>query len=95
VQAVAGQMTTFFGELGFQFPQFHFIGHSRGWSAEDMERNVAYVQNSDELKHGARSLVERAMELSHTLLEHKHPDARTERSGRKGSGVVEKSPVAP
>lgn len=37
VQAVAGQMMMFFGELGFSFPQFPFIGHSRGWSAEDME----------------------------------------------------------
>ena len=40
VQAVAGQMLGFFAELGFHFPQFPFIAHSRGWSAEDMERNV-------------------------------------------------------
>ena len=26
------------------FPPFPFIAHSRGWSAEDMENNVAYVQ---------------------------------------------------
>jgi multimeric flavodoxin WrbA/nitrite reductase/ring-hydroxylating ferredoxin subunit len=38
VQAVAGQMLGFFGELGCQFPQFPYIAHSRGWSAEDMER---------------------------------------------------------
>ena len=35
IQAVVGQMLTFFSELGCQFPQFPFIAHSRGWSAED------------------------------------------------------------
>ncbi len=41
VQAVAGQILGFFGELGCQFPQFPYIAHSRGWNAEDMERNNA------------------------------------------------------
>ena len=56
VQAVAGQMLMFFSELGFDFPQFPFIAHSRGWSAEDMERNVTYVMRSPELREGARAL---------------------------------------
>ncbi len=38
VQGVAGQMLTFYSELGFHFPQFPFIAHSRGWSAEDLLR---------------------------------------------------------
>src|SRR6185436_4526967 len=50
VQAVAGQMLCFFGELGCSFPQFPFIAHSRGWTAEDMERNVEVVQRSEELR---------------------------------------------
>src|SRR5262249_48665189 len=49
IQAVAGQMLTFFSELGFSFPQFPFIAHSRGWSAEDMENNVRFVMNSADL----------------------------------------------
>ena len=44
VQGVAGSMLSFFAELGCQFPQFPFIAHSRGWSAEDMENNVKYVR---------------------------------------------------
>jgi nitrite reductase/ring-hydroxylating ferredoxin subunit/multimeric flavodoxin WrbA len=32
IQAVAGQMLGFFAELGFIFPQFPYIAHSRGWS---------------------------------------------------------------
>ena len=46
VQGVAGQMLTFFSELGFTFPQFPYVAHSRGWSAEDMENNVRIVQAS-------------------------------------------------
>ena len=46
IQAVAGQMLGFFAELGFIFPQFPFIAHSRGWSHEDMERNVEIVRDS-------------------------------------------------
>ncbi|HTO73201.1 MAG TPA: Rieske 2Fe-2S domain-containing protein, partial [Gemmatimonadales bacterium] len=54
VQAVAGQMLGFFAELGVQFPPFPYIAHSRGWSAEDMERNIAFVQQSTELHEAAR-----------------------------------------
>jgi nitrite reductase/ring-hydroxylating ferredoxin subunit/multimeric flavodoxin WrbA len=43
IQAVAGQMLGFFAELGFIFPQFPYIAHSRGWSREDMECNVEII----------------------------------------------------
>jgi multimeric flavodoxin WrbA len=69
VQAVAGQMLGFFAEIGCQFPPFPYIAHSRGWSAEDMERNVQYVQRSAELHDGARALVDRAVESARVLLE--------------------------
>ena len=49
VQAVAGQLLGFFAELGFLFPQFPYIAHSRGWTAEDMERNVEVVRQSAHL----------------------------------------------
>jgi hypothetical protein len=39
VLGVARQMLGFFAELGFHFPQFPFVAHSRGWCAEDMENN--------------------------------------------------------
>jgi len=54
---------SFFAELGFTLPQFPFIAHSRGWTAEDMEQNIAEVQQSEELREGARALVERAVRL--------------------------------
>lgn len=56
IQAVAGQMLQFFGELGMQFPQFPYIAHSRGWAAEDMERNVEFVMHSESLLDVERHL---------------------------------------
>jgi multimeric flavodoxin WrbA len=68
VQGVAGQMLGFFAELGFHFPQFPYIAHSRGWSAEDMENNIAMVQGSKELHEGAGALALRAVDLAERLL---------------------------
>ena len=85
VQAVVGQMMLFFGELGMQFPQFPFIAHSRGWTAEDMERNVEMVQNSEELHDGARALLDRCLDLSGRLQAGHATEFR--RAGRKASGI--------
>jgi len=83
VQSVAGQMLMFFSELGFDFPQFPFIAHSRGWSAEDMEQNVAFVRQSDELHEGARELAARTMAKAAALVAGKEGAERTPRGGRK------------
>jgi multimeric flavodoxin WrbA/nitrite reductase/ring-hydroxylating ferredoxin subunit len=88
VQAVAGQMLAFFGELGCQFPQFPFVAHSRGWSAEDMERNIDYVRNSSELREGARMLAARAIHTAQGLLEHEHAAHEVARGGRKAHRLV-------
>jgi multimeric flavodoxin WrbA/nitrite reductase/ring-hydroxylating ferredoxin subunit len=61
VQAVAGQMLMFFGELGFHLPPFPFIAHSRGWSAEDMENNRAAVQSDAALRASAGDLAKRCL----------------------------------
>jgi nitrite reductase/ring-hydroxylating ferredoxin subunit/multimeric flavodoxin WrbA len=71
VQAVAGNMMMFFGQLGFVFPQNPFIGHSRGWAAEDMDNNVTYVRSNEKLKQEARDLAERAINTSKALLKKK------------------------
>jgi multimeric flavodoxin WrbA/nitrite reductase/ring-hydroxylating ferredoxin subunit len=85
IQAVAGQMLQFFGELGLQFPQFPYIAHSRGWTAEDMERNVEIVQHSARLHEGARALLDRCVDLAARLQAGAAP--RFERAGRKASGL--------
>lgn len=86
IQAVAGQMMTFFGELGFQFPQFPFIAHSRGWTAEDMEANVKHVHESHELRDGVHALVERCVGMATTLI-NAAPVTVTERGGRKAQPI--------
>lgn len=96
VQAVAGQLLTFFGELGCVFPQFPFIGHSRGWTAEDMENNVAFVRADSELHESARALVDRAVGMAETLLTSRPAGMdHLVRSGRKASGGVARGAAAP
>ena len=89
VQAVAGQMMLFFGELGMQFPQFPFIAHSRGWTAEDMERNIEVVKRSEDLHNGARALLDRCLDLAESLQSSASRDF--ERSGRKASGMEQRN----
>ena len=84
VQAVAGQMLAFFAEIGCQFPQFPFIAHSRGWSAEDMEHNQSYVQHSQSLHEGAAALVRRCAEMATVMIEEKLGEHALTRGGRKG-----------
>jgi len=88
VQGVAGQLLGFFAEIGCNFPQFPYIAHSRGWTAEDMERNVEVVKQSEELREGARALVTRAVDLAHLLLDHERAAHVTARGGRKAHRLV-------
>ncbi|MGJ0395457.1 MAG: Rieske 2Fe-2S domain-containing protein [Methylocystis sp.] len=87
VQAVAGQMMGFFAELGFLFPQFPYIAHTRGWSKEDMERNVQIIRESHELKSGAEELMIRCMEMARRLIDLDEPFDHFVRGGRKAQSV--------
>jgi len=88
VQAVAGQMLGFFAELGCVFPQYPYIAHSRGWDAEDMERNVAAVRDSTHLHEAARELAARAVDMVKVLLDSAIEDRKLERGGRKAYGPL-------
>lgn len=82
IQAVAGQMMTFFSEIGFHLPPFPFIAHSLGWTAENMERNVQYVEQSASLREAASELVDRCADLAGMLIQ--TPEKCIEqRAGRK------------
>jgi nitrite reductase/ring-hydroxylating ferredoxin subunit/multimeric flavodoxin WrbA len=83
IQSVAGQMLGFFAELGFIFPQFPFIAHSRGWSSEDMEANVDVVKHSAELAEGAGELMHRCLGLAARLIARDEAPSSIERGGRK------------
>jgi hypothetical protein len=96
VQAVAGQMLGFFSELGFVLPAFPYIAHSLGWTAENMERNVRYVQDNQALQEGARTLVKRAIDTAKTLFnknpEKNEPTRPLSMGGRKAKGFEKTSP---
>jgi hypothetical protein len=87
IQAVAGHMLGFFAELGFMFPQFPYIAHSRGWSHEDMERNVEIVRNSKELVEGAAMLSKRCLDLAAHLITRDEAPKSIERGGRKAHAM--------
>ncbi len=87
IQAVAGQMLGFFAELGFIFPQFPYIAHSRGWSHEDMERNVEIVRDSTELAEGASMLAKRCLDLAAHLIARDEAPTSIERGGRKAHTI--------
>ncbi len=85
VQAVAGQMAGFFGEIGFVLPPFPFVGHSLGWTAEDMELNVEFVRHHEGLHAGARELASRAIDVAERLIASSMSTAHIERGGRKAN----------
>ena len=87
IQAVAGQMLGFFSELGFIFPQFPYIAHSRGWSREDIERNVEVVRGSKELADGAANLAHRCLDLADHLIARDEAPASIDRGGRKAHAL--------
>ena len=87
IQAVAGQMLGFFAELGFIFPQFPYIAHSRGWSHEDMERNVEIGRASKELAEGAAMLTQRCLDLAAHLISRDEAPSSIERGGRKAHAM--------
>jgi hypothetical protein len=88
IQGVAGQLLTFWSELGFVFPPFPFIAHSRGWDAEDMQNNVRLVRASEALKAAAEELAERALETFHVLDRQPAHAKPMERAGRKAQPLA-------
>jgi len=94
IQGVAGQMLGFFAELGFVFPQFPYVAHSRGWSSEDMERNVEIVRQSGELAEGAAMLAKRCVDLARHLVAQDDAPTSIERGGRKAHTLEMEKPDA-
>ena len=60
-----------------------FYGDVVGWTAQDMEPNVAAVQEREALREGTLALVERAVETARTLLTGKATSSKLVRGVRK------------
>ena len=63
IQQVAGQMMCFFTDLGFTFPPFSFLGWSRGWTSEDMDKNVLQFKKSEYIKRTANEIIDNSVEV--------------------------------
>ncbi len=87
VQGVAGQLLGFFGEIGCQFPQFPYIAHSRGWSAEDMENNQRHVQQSTLLHEGAAALAQRCVDMARVMISTSLGEHALVPGGRKAHSI--------
>ncbi|HVX89685.1 MAG TPA: NAD(P)H-dependent oxidoreductase [Gemmatimonadales bacterium] len=87
VQGVAGGMLSFFAELGCTFPQYPYIAHTRGWSAEDMENNVKQVAQSEVLKEASRALADRCIEMAQLVVSGQMHQDHMGRGGRKGHAL--------
>jgi len=77
IQQVAGQMMVFFTDLGFVFPPFSFLGWSRGWTAEDMDKNVLQFKRSEYVQRTAKELVDNSIETLYQVkhIQHEHMKA--------------------
>jgi hypothetical protein len=78
VQHVAGDMLSFWSQLGFVFGKFPFVGWTRGWYSEDTENNYNMMMSSltDDSKIGNNDIPPRrdiimmlqgAIEMSHLV----------------------------
>jgi multimeric flavodoxin WrbA/nitrite reductase/ring-hydroxylating ferredoxin subunit len=63
VQHVAGEMLSFWSQLGFVFGKFPFVGWSRGWFAEDTQRNYESMESSQQVKKDIEKMVSGALEM--------------------------------
>jgi len=67
VQAVAGQMLTFWSELGFIFSRYSYVGWNRGWYAEDTSKNPILLASDKEFEKDLHKLADFAMDLKMRL----------------------------
>ena len=76
VQHVAGEMLTFWSQLGFVFGKFPFVGWSRGWYAEDTENNYSSMMtNSGEaMRADIKRTVTGAVEMSKLVRKNRYDE---------------------
>jgi multimeric flavodoxin WrbA len=67
VQHVAGEMMSFWGQLGFAMAKFPFVGWSRGWYAEDAEHNFETMLENEQFKQDIARTVLGAVKLAQLL----------------------------
>jgi hypothetical protein len=76
VQHVAGEMLTFWSQLGFVFGKFPFVGWSRGWYAEDTENNYnSMMTNSgNTMRADIKRTITGAVEMSKLVRKNRYDE---------------------
>lgn len=86
VQHVAGELMTFWSQLGFIFGKFPFVGWSRGWYAEDTENNLYVMNSSPQMKQDITRTIHGAVELSKLVSQSRYDEKILRVGDRPNSG---------
>ena len=76
IQHVAGEMLSFWSQLGFIFGKFPFVGWSRGWYAEDTENNYKSMtsENAVAMRKDIKRTVLGAVQMANLLRKNKYDE---------------------
>jgi hypothetical protein len=74
VQHVAGELMTFWSQLGFVFGKFPFVGWSRGWYVEDTENNFDKMHNSQQNEQDIEKTIRSAVQMSKLVKENRYDE---------------------
>ena len=74
VQHVAGELMTFWSQLGFLFGKFPFVGWTRGWYAEDTENNLDKMMDNEHMQQDIIKTINGAVEMSRLVKENRYDE---------------------
>jgi hypothetical protein len=69
IQHVAGEMMSFWSQIGYVFGKFPIVGWSRGWYAEDTENNFDAMKSSANFHKDIKRTVQGAVQMSKLIRE--------------------------
>jgi nitrite reductase/ring-hydroxylating ferredoxin subunit/multimeric flavodoxin WrbA len=79
VQHVAGEMMSFWTQLGFILGKFPFVGWSRGWYAEDTQNNKDAMEKEERFEADVRKMVLGATKMSGLLRDARYDEKLLDR----------------
>jgi hypothetical protein len=74
VQHVAGELMTFWSQLGFVFGKFPFVGWTRGWYAEDTENNYDKMKENEPMRQDINKTISGAVEMSRLVRQNRYDE---------------------
>ncbi|HYZ50351.1 MAG TPA: flavodoxin family protein, partial [Nitrososphaeraceae archaeon] len=74
VQHVAGELMTFWSQLGFVFGKFPFVGWARGWYAEDTENNYDKMKENEPMRQDINKTISGAVEMSRLIKQNRYDE---------------------